>query len=126
MSGRVSKPRKVIYLLIGGVCLALGVIGLIIPIIPGVLFLMAAVYLLSRGSGKIKRFTDRDPRILQMQQRMEQFGEVNVADRFRLAGWMALDAAVKSVRAISTLFPRAVFSRAVISRKSRYASQRDS
>ncbi len=107
MSVRLSRPRKFIYLVIGGMCLTLGVIGLIIPIIPGVLFLMAAVYLLSRGSRKIKRFTDRDPRILQMQQRMEQFGEVNVVDRIRLAGWITLDAAVKSAQAISTGFSRA-------------------
>lgn len=107
MGGRVSKPRKVIYLVIGGMCLTLGVIGLIIPIIPGVLFLMAAVYLLSRGSRRIKKFTDRDPRILQMQQRMDQFGEVKLADRIRLAGWMTLDAVVKSVQAISGVYSRA-------------------
>jgi len=107
MSVRLSKPRKVIYLAIGGMCLMLGVIGLIIPIIPGVLFLMAAIYLLSRGSRKIKKFTDRDPRILQMQQRMEQFGEVNAVDRIRLAGWITLDAVVKSLQAIGTIFSRA-------------------
>ena len=107
MGGRVSKPGKVIYLVIGGMCLMLGVIGLIIPIIPGVLFLMAAVYLLGRGSRRIKKFTDRDPRILHMQQRMEQFGDVNLADRIRLAGWMTLDAVVKSMQAIGTVFARA-------------------
>lgn len=107
MSVRLSKPRKLTYLVIGGLCLTLGVIGLIIPIIPGVLFLIAAVYLLSRASRKIKRFTDRDPRILHMQQRMEQFGEVNAADRIRLAGWMALDAGVRGAQTIGTGCSRA-------------------
>ena len=102
MSVPVSKPRKVIYLVIGGMCLTLGVIGLIVPIVPGVLFLMAAVYLLSRASAKIKNFTDRDPRILLMQQRMEQFAEVDAIDRIRLTGWMTLDAIVKGVQAIGT------------------------
>ncbi len=108
MNVRLSKPRKVIYLLVGGLCLTLGVIGLIIPIIPGVLFLLAAIYLLSRGSQRIKRFTESNPRVLHMQKRMDQFGEVNAADRFRLAGWMALGATVQSFRVIGNGFSRAV------------------
>lgn len=94
----INKPLKLIYLVIGVICLMLGVIGLVIPIIPGVLFLMAALYLLNRGSRRIRTFTERSPRVLLMRQRMDQFGDINVPDRIRLAGWMTLDAALKSVQ----------------------------
>ncbi len=63
---RISKLQKLVYLVIGIVCLLLGVIGLVIPIIPGILFLMAALYLLSRGSRRIKKFTEQSPRVLLM------------------------------------------------------------
>ena len=104
---RISKLQKLVYLVIGVVCLMLGVIGLIIPIIPGVLFLLAAVYLLSRGSRRIRKFTEKSPRVLLMRQRMDQFGEINVADRVRLAGWMTMDAGVKSVQFVGNGINRA-------------------
>lgn len=95
---RMNKSLKLVYLVIGVLCLMLGVIGLVIPIIPGILFLMAALYLLNRGSRRIKKFTQKNPRVLLMQQRMNQFGEINIADRVRLAGWMAMDAGIKSAQ----------------------------
>ena len=104
---RISKLQKLVYLVIGVVCLMLGVIGLVIPIIPGVLFLMVALYLLSRGSRRIKKFTEKSPRVLLMRQRIDQFGEINVADRVRLAGWMTMDAAVKSVQFLGNIMNRA-------------------
>ncbi len=108
MNVHMSKPRKVIYLLVGGLCLTLGLVGLIIPIIPGVLFLFAAIYLLSRGSQRIKRFTETNPQAMLMQKHMDQFGGVNAADRFRLAGWMALGATAQSLRLVGDVFSRAV------------------
>ena len=97
---RTNSSLKLVYLVIGVVCLMLGVIGLIIPIIPGVLFLMAALYLLSRGSKRIKNFSESQPHMRRMHRRMEQFGEVDLADRCRLAAWTTLEAAVKTVHVI--------------------------
>jgi|APSaa5957512535_1039671.scaffolds.fasta_scaffold131602_2 uncharacterized protein len=97
---RTNNSLKLVYLVIGVVCLMLGVIGLIIPIIPGVLFLMAALYLLSRGSKRIKKYSEGQPHMRRMHRRMEQFGEVDLSDRCRLAAWMTVEAAVKSVHLI--------------------------
>ena len=96
-TGRLGKSLKLMYLAIGLVCLMLGIVGLIIPIIPGVLFLMAALYLLSRGSARIKKFSEGHPRMRHMHRRMEQFGVVSFPDRCRLAGWTVVEAGVKSV-----------------------------
>ena len=97
---RFSNAQKLVYLVIGVICLMMGVIGLIIPIIPGVLFLMAAVFLLSRGSKRIHEFTKNDPRLSKMHRRMDQFGEVDARSRVRLAGWMVADAAATTVRVV--------------------------
>ena len=102
----MKTPLKLVYLVLGIVFLMLGVIGLIIPVIPGVLFLMAAVYVLSKASKRVKQFTERDPRILEMQQRFDRFGEVHPIDRVRLAGWMALDGVVKGAESVSSGFSR--------------------
>ena len=107
-AGRTNTSLKLVYLVIGGVCLMLGVIGLIIPIIPGVLFLMAALYLLSRGSRRIKSFSEGHPRLRPMHRRMEQFGEVDFSDRIRLGAWMMVEAGVKSVQVIKNGVVRAV------------------
>ena len=97
---RFSNAQKLVYLVIGVICLMLGVVGLIIPIIPGVLFLMAAVYLLSRGSKRIHEFTKNDPRLSKIHRRMDQFGEVDAKSRIQLAGWMVADAAATTVRIV--------------------------
>jgi len=107
-SGRLNQSLKLVYLVVGIICLMLGFIGLIIPIIPGVLFLMAALYLLSRGSRRIKKFSEGQPHMRRMHRRMAKFGEVKLADRCRLAGWMAMDAAVKSAYLVKTGTVKAV------------------
>ena len=43
-----------------------------------------------------------------MHRRMAKFGEVKLADRCRLAGWMAMDAAVKSAYLVKTGTVKAV------------------
>ena len=88
-AGRMGRWLKLVYLVIGVVCLMLGVIGLIIPIIPGVLFLMVALYLLSRGSHRIKSFSERQPHLRRLHRRMEQFGKANFSGGYHLKSWGA-------------------------------------
>ncbi len=89
---------KLAYLVVGVVFLMLGVIGLILPVIPGVLFLMAALYLLNRGSRRIRRFTEQNPRMKSLQQRLDRMADIKVADRIRVVGWMMLDTTVQGAR----------------------------
>ena len=100
MSQRVSKPIKIVYLVIGVLCLLLGVIGLIIPVIPGVLFLMAALFLMSRGSRRFKRFSQSNPRMQEMHLRMEKMGQVNYTEKAKVASLILLDAGVRGVHSV--------------------------
>lgn len=56
-----TGAMKLIYLTLGIMFLALGVIGLLLPILPGVLFLAGAVYMLSRVSHRVRQFAEDNP-----------------------------------------------------------------
>lgn len=90
----VTGPQKVLYLTLGIMFLALGVVGLLIPIIPGVLFLAGAVYLLSRGSRRVKALADEHPKLRKLQRRMARLDAVSVIRRIQVAGLMTLEAVV--------------------------------
>lgn len=47
------KVKKKIYIIVGCICLALGAIGTIIPIMPTVPFLMVTAYCFARSSEKL-------------------------------------------------------------------------
>ncbi len=97
----LSKPMKLIYLAFGLVCLGFGLLGLIFPILPGVLFLLAALFLLSRGSARIARFAQSNSQIRKIQTRLDRMQAVSVPDQLRLAGWMVLETGVRSAQFMS-------------------------
>lgn len=96
----VSGPAKLMYITLGIMFLALGVIGLIIPILPGVLFLAGAVYLLGRGSSRVKQMADRNPTLRDMQVRMERLDGVSVLDKFKVAGLTVAGGAVTGIEKV--------------------------
>jgi hypothetical protein len=56
-----SGAEKLVYLTLGIMFLVLGVVGLLIPILPGVLFLAGTFYMLSRGSSRVQQLADDNP-----------------------------------------------------------------
>lgn len=86
----VSGPEKLMYITLGIMFLALGVAGLIVPIIPGVLFLAGAVYMLSRGSRRVKQFADGNPTIGRMQSRMNKMDAISMAEKVQVTGLMII------------------------------------
>ena len=97
----VSGPEKLLYLTLGIMFLALGIVGLIVPILPGVLFLAGAVYMLSRGSGRIKKFADEHPALRGFQQRMNRLGTVGVLERVKVVSLMTLESAVTGIQKVT-------------------------
>ncbi len=76
----VSGPQKIIYLTLGILFLALGVVGLVIPIVPGILFLLGAVYLLSRGSRRVGKMVKAHPHLNRLQARMARMDKLYRSD----------------------------------------------
>ena len=97
----VNGPEKILYLTLGIMFLALGVVGLLIPIIPGVLFLAGAVYMLGRGSERIRTFTESHPHLSGLQARLHRLNAVSVFDRIRVAALMTLETTVAGVEKLA-------------------------
>lgn len=88
-----NGPTKLIYLTLGIMFLALGVIGLLIPILPGVLFLAGALYMLSRGSMRVKQFADSNETLQGVQRRIDRMEPLSALEKVQVA-------ALETVRAI--------------------------
>lgn len=91
----VTLPMKIVYVGIALLFLMLGIVGLVLPIIPGLLFLAIAMLLLARVSVRFDVWSRRDPRLQTFRQRMSAMSTVKMADRIKLAGWMTLEAFVQ-------------------------------
>ena len=85
---------KVMILALGMFCVFLGVLGLLLPIIPGILFLGVAVILLSRVSRRAERWRRKTPVIVRMERRVQMLGQLRWADRARACFWMGVGGVV--------------------------------
>ena len=94
----MNGPLKLIYLTLGIMFLVLGVVGLIIPILPGVLFLAGALYLLSRGSTRVKQMADEHPTLRGLQRRMDQLDTATMAQRVQVAFLMTVESVAIGTR----------------------------
>ena len=52
---------KILIAVLAVACLIVGLIGLVLPVIPGLVFLFAAILLLSRISPRLARWVKRKP-----------------------------------------------------------------
>lgn len=59
-------PLRAIYLVIAYVATALGVAGVLLPLVPGVLFLIIAVWAASRGSPRVHDWIYAQPRLARL------------------------------------------------------------
>ena len=94
----VSGPQKIIYLTLGILFLTLGVVGLIIPVIPGVLFLMGAIFMLTRGSRRVREYAEASPRLRNLQDKMARMDAVSMVEKAQVAGLMTVEATVSGAR----------------------------
>lgn len=91
----MTVPMKIIYVALAMVCILIGIVGLILPMMPGLVFLAVAILLLARVSRRFDVWARRNPRLRTFRQRITAMSTVRMTDRFKLAGWMTLDALVK-------------------------------
>jgi len=88
--------RKLLLLLAGLVLAALGLIGLVLPVLPGLLFLAAAAFCLSLASQRLRHRIDghleRHPRVRRARRRWEAGRSLPVWHRLRLGFWLSLSA----------------------------------
>ena len=95
-----SGPAKLFYLAFGIVFLALGILGLILPFMPGIVFLAVAVYLLSRGSRYIGRLAEEHPKLRRLQRRMDQVDAADIFRRVQTAALVTIESVVTGLRKV--------------------------
>ena len=93
----LSTSTKVLYGLLAVVCVVIGLVGLLVPIIPGVLFLLGALYLVGRISTRVQRWSDRQPRLQRMHARLEGMCYVGVMDRMKVVGLTGLEVVMRGL-----------------------------
>ena len=99
---------KVAGLFLFFVFLALGLVGLVLPIIPGLLFLLLALYVLSRISNRFAFLVRRNSWFRRSLRRLSHVRTLPPSDWLRLGFWMTARGAVNAVSGITRFFSRAV------------------
>ena len=97
---RDGLHKKVIFAVLAVFCIVLGLIGLIIPIIPGLIFLFVAAMLLSSVSTRFDAWVNNQPGMQTAKKRWGSFSQLDWTDRARLSAWMALDATLQTASGV--------------------------
>ena len=90
--------KKLVLLIIGFVCLALGFIGMVLPFFPGIIFLLLALLCFAVWSPGLKRRLKRNPRMRQLFLRLDHGDGLHIMDRLKLTFWALLEAANPKTR----------------------------
>ena len=92
---------KLVYVVLGVALLIIGLIGLLFPVIPGILFIALAVFLISKASTRLRSVADGQPFLRRMNARFDAMGDVSIGDRCRLAGLMCLEAVAVGLKSLA-------------------------
>lgn len=99
----VNQPRlshKVIYLVIAVICFMIGVAGLILPIIPGFLFVLGGIFYLSKVSTRFKYWAEGQPILQKLERKMARLKTVDYKARAKVVGLMTMDMMVRSTSSV--------------------------
>jgi len=88
---------RAILLTTAGLCLtALGLVGLIVPILPGLLFLLLAACCFAAVHPAMNERLQRHPALQRARRRWRSSDGLGLMDRIRLGFWLAADAILTS------------------------------
>ena len=97
---------KILIAVLAVACLIVGLIGLVLPVIPGLVFLFAAILLLSRISPRLARWVKRKPEMNRLRIRFDAMGQLRWTERLRLSFWMVLGGIVRGTAVTGSLISR--------------------
>ena len=74
----LQKSVRIIYLIVGGLCTTLGVIGAFLPVLPTTPFLLVALWAFSKSSPRLKNWLYHHPRYGRTLQQWFEYGAISV------------------------------------------------
>ncbi|MDX1491682.1 MAG: DUF454 family protein [Pseudohongiellaceae bacterium] len=97
-----SFVTKACALVLCAVLLLLGVVGLILPIIPGVLFLFLAFYVLTKVSKRVAAIAHDQAWFSHHARKLDAAGGLPMGSRFKLTLWVIAGATVGGIQALAS------------------------
>ena len=80
---------KSLILIGAGACLLLGLVGIVLPVIPGLLFLALAVWLVARVSRRAADYLNSHPQWQRQQRFWDRTQHLSLAQRAQLGFWLS-------------------------------------
>ncbi len=109
-SGSASKPAhwfaRLLALVFLLLCVAIGMAGLILPVIPGLLFLALACMIAATIFPPLERYLRRYPGLSIYLDRMAGFHRLAVPEKIRFVGWLLVRLVIDSFRCLLELLAR--------------------
>lgn len=96
-----NVTAKVAYTIIAVLFLIIGVAGILVPVIPGVLFLIGAVLLLSKASTRVHRWSEGQAWVRGSRLRMIQMQGLRPVAKIRFVGLLIAQSVVNGVERLS-------------------------
>ena len=93
----LSRPVKVVYVALALICLLIGIAGLLLPVIPGLLFLVAALYLVGKVSVRVKTWSESRPMLGSLHARLHKLEQVSLGERLKVLGLSIAELALLSI-----------------------------
>ncbi len=90
---------KALGLLLAGLFLLLGLLGLVLPIIPGILFLFLAAILLAKVSSRFDSLLNSNKEMRYWRRRWHTTNSLPLMQRVKLSFWVVAKAVVNGVEA---------------------------
>lgn len=101
-------PMKLIACALIVVCLVLGVVGLVLPIIPGLLFLLIAAIVAAKHFPSIERRLRRHRTLGGHLDRADAFSSLELADKLRVGGLLCAKVLLDGLSYAAAAFGRLV------------------
>lgn len=89
-------------------CLIVGVIGLVLPIIPGLLFLFLAAILLTRLSSRFEFLLHRNPTLGRWSRKLDMANSLPLAQRTKLVFWLSVRTVVNGLDSLVKIFQKPI------------------
>ena len=102
----LSFPHKLIYTVLAVICVGIGLLGLVIPVIPGILFIIGAIYLLSKVSKRVHLWSEKQVWMTQVRVRLLQLGGLRPLDKARFMVLLAAKNIVSGLEKVTAAFNR--------------------
>ena len=106
----LGLPTKVIYTVLAVICVVIGLIGLVVPIIPGILFIVGAIYLMSKVSNRVHAWSEQQTWLHDVRVRLIQIGSLRPLAKTRFVLLLAAKSLVgglqNAIEFINRLVPK--------------------